>query len=132
MQMWLIYEAATGRIAGRCGGDNPQDQCEPGYSYIEEIAPANSAAQYVSNGAIADRPANSSALDTSSIPADEMTPATITGVPNPTNARIIGPMSGDMVITGGRLEIVAGIPGEYRVILDSFPYLEVEFAIHAI
>ena len=61
-----------------------------------------------------------------------LTGQTITNIPNPTHATVNGGgVYDEFDITDGELILNPDAPGEYRVILRAFPYLEMEYIINA-
>lgn len=88
---------------------------------------------YLVNGEPTERPTQSSAIDVIEIVVSEGEQATITDMPDPCVVNVNGPTGYQSVtVMGGVLQFSAAIPGDYTLQLESFPFLSMEFAIHAV
>lgn len=88
---------------------------------------------YIVAGEPTERPTQSSSVDVTEITVSEGGVATFTGLPDPCIANVSGPTGYQSVdVEGGTLQFSAAIPGVYTIQIVSFPYLPVEFTVHAV
>lgn len=105
--------------------------------FIEgEYSPADF---YIKAGAAVPRPAITASLDLSQIPADGVTPISLSGLPidatEPVSITYSGPgfeETGTMDPGDPDCEFTADHPGSYRVKVRAFPYLDLEVDFEAV
>lgn len=120
MKHYVDYDGA-GRIIQATGGNWPI-AVDPALTRMEIEHAANPDYEYVLAGALDPRPSNPSVPDKTTFTADEVDMVTISSIPNPSDVSITGPGTTTMVtVTDGALEVTASTPGEYTVLIASFP-----------
>lgn len=87
---------------------------------------------FISDGAPAERPKMMISVSSYEIAANGDDQSVMTGLPDPCDVFISGPVSVDpVVVAGGELAFSADVPGDYTVIVEAFPYIPFEVVIHA-
>lgn len=132
MKNFIIHDA-LGQIlrTGSCPDSMVADQLQPGETAIEGTA--NDATQYISGGIVTNKPAIGCTIDKTTMLANGVEVATISGLPNPTQARIVGGGSNQQVtVTDGALELTFDLTGVYKVTLTAINKLPQEYSINAI
>lgn len=126
---FIVYDAASGRIkrtgvamGADGGGSLASAQAGSGEAVITGVT-ADPRTEYVdtSTGQIVPRPVMGLSIDKTSIAADSVDKATITGIP--AGALYIIPsrrLSG--VVNDGFLEITSAVAGAFDVVIELFPY----------
>jgi hypothetical protein len=128
MSIYTIYNSTTGLLLRKISTqdvDLANAQVQSGESIINQDLSFDT--QYISSGSPTTRPTLSLTWNKTTITADGSDSATVaSGIPNPTNYRIIVPAGiqsiSDGTITTGTLTFTADLSGIYTIILDSFPY----------
>lgn len=133
MKPYVIYNAA-GRIlrTGVCQDHMVAQQALLGESAIEGAA--NDVTQYVdiATQAVAYKSPLGGTPDKTTVLANRVDVVTISGLPNPTTARIAGPGTNQTtIVTDGSLELTFAAAGEYRVRLSALHRLDQEVVITA-
>lgn len=128
-QQYTRYETATGKIIGwfGCRPAIADAQLLTGQGRIDDSYRSDDF--YIQNGVAVARPDNNTTINTTSIQGDGIDEATISNIPNPSEVRVFG--VGDYTVTDGEFVFTVDTPGEYRIIVDSFPIKEKEFIINA-
>jgi len=126
----VIFDA-TGKIERvvDCPDSMATRQVKSGESIIPGVANDNT--QYVVAGVITDKPPMTTAINTTTVPADGVTPITITGAPIPCNFEVTGPANYFGSDPDGTLQLTFNLAGTYTVKLEAFPYLPMEYTINA-
>lgn len=131
MKNFVVYKTTTGEIlrTGRAPDDMLTIQAGAGETVIEGTA--NDATQYVAAGVVTNKPPMGCTINKTTMLANGVDSATISGVPNPTTARVSGPASSTATVIDGTLQLTFDLPGTYKVALTSINKLPQEFAINA-
>jgi len=88
---------------------------------------------YLVAGVPTARPTQSSAIDVTEIVVSDGEHATLTGLPDPCTVNVNGPTGYQSVtVTGGTLQFSATIPGAYTLHVEAFPFIPMEFTVHAV
>lgn len=131
MKKFIVYRTATGEIlrTGSAPDDMIAIQAIAGETVIEGTA--NDITQYIAAGVVTNKPPMGCTIDKTTMIANGVEVATISGVPNPTTARVSGPASSTATVTDGTLQLTFDLPGTYKVALTSLNKLPQEFTINA-
>jgi len=132
ISLFYIYDS-SGRIlrTGACPNDHVSLQAGAGETAV--AGSADDAVQYYDTGAssLADRPANPTTIDKTTVASDGTDMVVLTGVPPSSTVSVTGPMSTSTIVNDGVLQLTFDTPGEYVVRVESFPELNKEFVINA-
>jgi hypothetical protein len=130
----FIYHVATGRVLATASYDEETDGGPPG-ERAAALGIVNPETHYAPEGAITPRPLNTANIDRVIVPANDVTPITISNVPNPSVVTIRSVTEIQAPVQATVLDGIAVItfnrPGVYDISLDSFPSQEVKFTIQA-
>jgi len=131
MKNFIVYNAAgTILRTGNCQDETLAYQAYSGETVMEGTA--NDATQYIVAGVVTDKPVLGSAIDKTDMLANGVEVATISGLPNPTQALILGGGSNQNVtVIDGTLELTFDLAGIYKVILTAINKLPQEYLINA-
>jgi hypothetical protein len=128
MNAYTIYETATGKVRGFLQADvaPSADWFEPGVSAIESVGEFgdDGSAQYLPGGVLTARPATACTLDKSTIAANGLDTATLSGIPSGAAVSVTD-QNGTTTYTvnDGALEITADEPGTITItVTPAFPY----------
>jgi hypothetical protein len=123
------YDEATWNLI--LSTDNPY----PGQHLIALEAMADltfAQRNYVTGGVVTPKQEMSAAADKTTIAADGVEVATITGLPIPCNVTVAGLISGQVTVLDGTLELTFDHPGDFQVTATSDPiYLPWSVTIRA-
>lgn len=131
MKYFTKYNLATGEIlgTGECIDDHFDLQAGDGEALIEDrFSPVD---YYIQESIPVARPELIVVASTSSINADGVEVATISGLPNPTEVELSGVKRQKFQVLDGVIELVTTTPGRYAFLLKAFPYKDKEIIIHA-
>lgn len=129
------YDKGTGRILALYDVPNPDDQCGESHGFIEGWYAQDEF--YVEHGKAVKRPVMQLRLDNPEIVADGIGTATVSGIPEQTEVAITGPvgspdaMENIYMVDEGSISMSVALPGEYRIVVSSWPHKEWETVIHA-
>lgn len=128
---FIVHNSTTGEIlrTGSCPGDMIEIQVmEKGESVIE--GNADDLTQYIDiiNQTVVDKPAHPATINKVTMLADQLDRIIITNLPNPTTVIFCDTF---YEVTDGDFDFTIDTPGEYKIICQSFPYLDKEFTINA-
>lgn len=115
----------------RWGASSPQSvdvQAQEGELVFLGLGETDTHYVNVVTGQVLNRPKMSVSVTTNSIPADGVSEAVISGLPNPTTASVNG---NEVTVTDGTLEFSADLPGVYRIDLKSWPYQDTTVEVTA-
>lgn len=132
MKNFIVHDS-NGVIlrTGSCPDSMLLEQAQAGQTAIEGIA--NDVTQYISVGAVTNKPALGSTIDKTTILANGIEIATISGLPNPTQATITGGgASSTMTVIDGVLALTFNVTGVYKVRLTAINKLPQEYSINAV
>jgi hypothetical protein len=87
--------------------------------------------QYVSNGLIEQRPTWNPVVSTTTIPADGQTSIKVSGIPSAVKVNLFGPATDSWAGAAGDIEVAVGLPGEYKLYIEAFPYQRIEVNFNA-
>ncbi len=120
MGRYVLYSPQTGLIRQVMDiADDEADLYEqPDGAVMPVTASPELERDYVLDGVVIPRP-TLSAFDKTSIAADGIDTATLSGLPDPCTILINGQ---EHTVTGGTLDLDADRPGTYRVEIRHFPY----------
>lgn len=120
--MWATYGTTPKRGGTVFTGAEPVTSELDGQSYATVDHMPDWAAEYMdTDGTLKTRPA---------IPYT-LTGTIFTGLPDPVNVQITGPVPDAFECTGGELSLTFAVPGTYTVKLTKFPYLDAVETIDA-
>jgi len=131
---FIVYEDTTGKIIrrGKCHPDAVSAQAsETGESSLETLGLIDADTNYVSSSVVTSRASNPATLSGSTIIANGVDTLTLSNIPNPTTVKITGPISSEVEVTDGTLDITVDEPGAYTLFLDSFPTQDKELSFDA-
>lgn len=130
---FTFYNPADGKII--CTKIRPESDAESalvgelfGMEYLRDTD-GSELFQYVVSGELVSRPINAYILNKSSITADEIDEAIISGIPD--GAELFVNKISLGLVSDGAVELTADIPGNLAVRLVLFPYLDYEVTINA-
>lgn len=131
MKRYAVYDA-DGTIVG-----NPT--CMPynieaiagGYSYMEVPPGTDDSVHYIAGGVVADKAAMTLAINKTTITADGVDEAIISGVPTGSKFDISGPVNSSGVCTDGSIEFSTTAAGTYTVLVTKAEYITELFTIEA-
>lgn len=131
--IYTQYAARTGRILHRITiPDYDTEGYDLHHSLLHEGV-VDAATHYFVAGAPVERPPQKTMVDVTTITANGVETATISGLPAPCRVRVSGPWEGDAVeITDGVMSFAAALPGRYTLHVEAFPCLPWEVAIDAL
>jgi hypothetical protein len=131
----FVYHVASGRILASADYDEATDG-GPAGARAAALGLVDPSTHYAPAGVITARPANATGLDKTSVVADELDVATLTGVPNPSVVTVRAitelqvPASVD--VTDGTLALTFNRTGSYEVSVQSFPAQDAKFHLTAV
>lgn len=129
MPTYAVYDA-NGKIL-RSGMTSQPLPSTPGESVVYDIgSEADDSSHYIVNDTPVPLAAQPAVLDKTSIIADGVDAATLSGLPNPSTVTLLNDYT-ETIVTDGTLVFTADVPGKYRLKVDAFPYLDTEFTIDA-
>lgn len=121
---YLVYDVITGRIL-KCGS------CPESMLYLQahegleiKTGHADNSKQYVLDGKVVNKPNFPVSIDKTTVVPGEL--VTINNVPIGTKAFVDGEM---FTVDDGSLSLTFDIEGEYKILMDCFPYLPYEGTI---
>lgn len=123
MSVGTIYDSTTGRVLRIVSGMDDE-------SLTAQLAPAegillgvicNDETQYVDGGVAIRDKGQLPEIAPLAVPADGVSIAAVTGLPNPTRVMVSGACVDDFMVTDGVLELTFDHPGKYSVQLDAGP-----------
>jgi hypothetical protein len=85
--------------------------------------------QYVVGGAVTDKPAMPVSIDKTTVSADGIDLATISGIPVGALCRVAS--IAEAVVNDGTIELTFDNPGDYEITIIAFPYLDYTVTINA-
>lgn len=131
ISLFTVYDSVTGAIkrTGTAPDSMIAIQAQTGEAVV--TGQYDAAAQYLPGGVPTARPAMTSTIDVTTVPADGVTPITISGAPAPCNIDVAGPASYTSSDPDGTIQLTFNLAGTYTVTLSAFPYLNQEFTIGA-
>jgi hypothetical protein len=103
---------------------------ENGRFMLEGVA--NHELDFVVAGEVRPRPSMPCRSSAVTVPADGHTTITLTGVPVGAAVRIVGPTAASGSADGADIVLTFALPGQYTVLLELFPYIEVKEVINAV
>lgn len=122
MNHFVVYEAATGRIAYTAHSDADPEVIlaqwprQPGHAIAFVGATVDPRQWWVVDGTIVARAPMDLAVSKTAIAADGFDEAVITGLPDPCTVIITGAVAwGPAEVAGGTLTLTASMPGAFRV-----------------
>ena len=126
-----IFDPITGQILRivQAPSGIAQNQAQSGEAWM--VGKSNDLTQYVSGGLITDRPEMPGTLNKTTIVADGADEMIFSGLPDPCDVAVSGPVIGASPITGGTFVLTVDFPGDYRVEFSAFPYLPKEISFVA-
>lgn len=129
LHQYTIYEVPSGKILRHMVGveGSYENLLYENEGVIDGIHSADFF--YVADGVAVDRPSNPSVADKTSINADGLDAVTISGIP--TGSIVMMKGHGIWVVDDDVFELTVDTPGEYVVVVDSFPCVRKEFIINA-
>lgn len=128
---FIVYDTRTGRIkrTGICPIDMMDLQADVSNYEIIMEGEANDAIHYILNGVLTMRPENPSTIDKTTMAANGVEITTISNIPNPSTVEIL-PIA-MYTVTDGTLQFTIDTPGEYKITVRGFPYLNKELTVNA-
>jgi hypothetical protein len=132
---FTVYKTSSGRLGAHYEAPNPQEQCMPGECAVEGWH--DQLTHYVRDAEVIPRPPHPCQIDKTQIHANGVDQCIIAGIRPGSDVSIDGPIGAESPIRethrvdDGQIEIVVALPGEYRISVECFPYLDWEVAIHA-
>lgn len=118
---FIVFKPDTGEIlrTGSCAPATVELQAKAGEAVI--LGLANDSEHYINDGAILPRPSVNFELSAASVPADGVTPITLSGVPSGAVVRV---GTAEAIADGGPIEITTDLLGENIVRVEAFPAKE--------
>jgi hypothetical protein len=128
MKHYLSFDTTTGRITNAFTVAQAVPSV-PGLVEVSEAQLAEVESGYIVDGTVTPRPTNPTTPSGLSVVADGTDLFTLSGLPNPSTVLVDGT---PYEVTDGVFEVSFDLPGSYRVQVEAFPYLPVEYEVTAI
>lgn len=130
---YIQYAARTGKPICRVSIPDTQEAFDLHNVLLVDDDPAASMnGIYIVDGAITQRPDQQTTFDKTFIVANGTDIAVITGLPDPCDVEISGPVEFETTpVTGGSLSFSSDVPGIYTIRITAFPFRDFEVTIHA-
>lgn len=130
MTIYSRYASRTGEVLGILDIPESLYDLHSTLLYPGEI---DGSTQYMVDGVPIDKHQQQIVVDKTVITVAEGEVATLSGIPDGAAILITGPHGHDEItVDGGTLEFSAIMPGQYRLVINRFPYLTWETTIDAI